>query len=147
MFLTMLPANSAKAAFLPKHYMYEYSLARLGCSVFGHTQQNQTHTCTTFSEVGADWLSAVFSLLGNEEHCKYTLRHPVALCVLNCHSQFSPPPCNFVDVFTLQNIRLFLLFEHYMFRPNSLPTSGVQVVEETATPVSRCYTLHFKGVK
>jgi hypothetical protein len=34
-----------------------------------------------------------------------------------------------------------------MFRPNWLPLSGVKVVEETAVPLSRCYTSHFKGVK
>jgi hypothetical protein len=31
-----------------------------------------------------------------------------------------------------------------MFRPNFLPSSGVQAVEETAAPLSLCYTLHFK---
>jgi hypothetical protein len=34
-----------------------------------------------------------------------------------------------------------------MFRPNWLPSLGVQVVEETAAPLSRSDTLHFKGVK
>jgi hypothetical protein len=34
-----------------------------------------------------------------------------------------------------------------MFRPNWLPSSGAQVVRETATPLSHYYTLHFKGVK
>jgi hypothetical protein len=34
-----------------------------------------------------------------------------------------------------------------MFRPNWLPSLGIQVVEETAAPTSRCYTLHSKGVK
>jgi hypothetical protein len=28
-----------------------------------------------------------------------------------------------------------------------MPSPGVQVVEETAAPLSRFYTLHFKGVK
>jgi hypothetical protein len=40
-----------------------------------------------------------------------------------------------------------LLFDHCMFRPNRLPSSDVQAVGETAAPLSRCYTLHFKGVK
>jgi hypothetical protein len=31
--------------------------------------------------------------------------------------------------------------------PNWLPSSGVQVVEETAATLSRCYTSHFKGEK
>jgi uncharacterized membrane protein len=34
-----------------------------------------------------------------------------------------------------------------MFRPNCLPSLGVQAVKETAAPLSRCYTLHFEGVK
>jgi hypothetical protein len=56
--------------------------------------------------VRGDWLAAVFSMLGNEKYCNITLRHPVALCVLLVHypSQFSPPLCNFVHVFTLQKL-------------------------------------------
>jgi hypothetical protein len=34
-----------------------------------------------------------------------------------------------------------------MFWPNLLPSSGVGVVEETAAPLSCCYTLHFKGIQ
>jgi hypothetical protein len=34
-----------------------------------------------------------------------------------------------------------------MFRASWLLSSGVQVVEETTAPLSRCHTLHFKGVK
>jgi hypothetical protein len=34
-----------------------------------------------------------------------------------------------------------------MFRPNWLPSSGVQIVEETAAPLLRCYTLDFEGIK
>jgi hypothetical protein len=45
-----------------------------------------------------------------------------------------------------RRIRLLLLLEPYMFRPN-WSSSGVQVVGETTAPLSRCYTLHFKGVK
>jgi hypothetical protein len=30
-----------------------------------------------------------------------------------------------------------------MFWPNWLPSSGVQVVEETAAPLTHCYILHF----
>jgi membrane protein YdbS with pleckstrin-like domain len=41
------------------------------------------------------------------------------------------------------------MFKNSRFRkqPNCLPSSGVQVVDETAGPLSRCYILHFKGVK
>jgi hypothetical protein len=45
-----------------------------------------------------------------------------------------------------KNIRLLLLFEHYMFRPN-WPSSNAQGLEESTAPLSRCYTLHFKVVK
>jgi hypothetical protein len=34
-----------------------------------------------------------------------------------------------------------------MFRPNWLPSSGLQFVDVTAAPLSRCNTLHFKSVK
>jgi hypothetical protein len=34
-----------------------------------------------------------------------------------------------------------------MFRSNWLRSSGMQAVEEITASLSRCYTLHFKGIK
>jgi hypothetical protein len=63
----------------------------------------------------------------------------------NEHPHFSASLCNFVGAvkFTLQKHSSLLSFQHYMFRPNWLPSSVIQVVKETAAPLSHCYSLHF----
>jgi hypothetical protein len=68
------------------------------------------------------------------------LQHPVALCILNQHFHFSPSLCDFVDVLKLilqKHSSLPVIWTLHVSRPNWLPSSRIQVVEETAILLSR----------
>jgi hypothetical protein len=65
-------------------------------------------------------------------------------CTVYCKLAFAvlTVPCATSSMYQnsrFKSMRLLLLFKHYMFRPD-WPSSGIQVVEETAAALSRCYT-------